>query len=255
MQLALTRAVSPNIVDCQLTHLARQPIDVERAIVEHDAYERALGDLGATVLRLPAEPSLPDGVFVEDTAVVLDELAVIARPGAPTRRAETASVAARLTGYRPTIAIEPPGTLDGGDVLIVDRTVFVGQSARTNAAAAAQLRDALAPWGYRIVTVPVTHCLHLKSAVTRVADATLLLNPDWVSPAPFAGFAHVNVDPGEPLAANALAVGGAVLHPRHFPRTRDRLESAGLVVIPVEMAELAKAEAGVTCCSIVFSAA
>jgi dimethylargininase len=254
MQLALTRAVSPNIVDCQLTHLARRPIDVERAIVEHDAYERALGDLGATVLRLPAEPSLPDGVFVEDTAVVLDELAVIAQPAAPTRRGETLSVAARLTAYRPTIAIEPPGTLDGGDVLVVDRTVFVGQSARTNASAAEQLRDVLAPWGYRVVTVAVTHCLHLKSAVTRVADATLLLNPDWVSPGTFAGFAHVNVDPAEPLAANALAVGGAVLHPRHFPMTRGRLESAGLAVVPVEMAELAKAEAGVTCCSIVFSA-
>jgi dimethylargininase len=254
MLVALTRAVSPSIVDCQLTHVDRRPIDVERAVGEHDAYERALGDLGATVLRLAPEPALPDAVFVEDTAVVLDEVAVIARPGAVTRRAETTSVAARLADHRPTIAIDPPGTLDGGDVLVFGRTVYVGQSTRTNAVAAAQLRDILASWRYRVVTVPVMRCLHLKSAVTRVADATLLLNPAWAPPAAFAGLEHVTVDPAEPLAANALALGGAVLHPRHFPRTRARLEAAGLSVVPVEMAELAKAEGGVSCCSIVFSA-
>ncbi len=140
MLLALTRALSPRIVDCQLTHLERQPIDLARAAEEHTAYERQLSELGATVRRLPPAPELPDGVFVEDTAVVLDEVAVIARPGAESRRGETASVAADLAGYRPTIAIESPGTLDGGDVLVVDRQVFVGRSTRTNAAGIEQLR-------------------------------------------------------------------------------------------------------------------
>jgi dimethylargininase len=254
MLLALTRAVSASIVDCQLTHLARQPIDVARATAEHQAYERLLGELGATVQRVSEAPALPDAVFVEDTAVVFDEIAVIAYPGAVARRAETAAVAACLAGHRPIARIEPPGTLDGGDVLVVDRAVFVGQSTRTNDAAARQLREIMSPRGYRVVTLAVTKCLHLKTAVSRVADGALLLNPDWVDAEAFGGYEVVTVDPAEPQAANALFLGGRVMHPRHFPRTRARLEAAGLSVVPVAMDELAKAEAGITCCSILFGA-
>lgn len=252
MLLALTRCVSPRVAECQLTHIAREPIDVARAQAEHHDYEQHLTALGATVRRLPAEPALPDGVFVEDTAVVLDEVAVITRPGAESRRTETASVAAELAAHRPTIAIEAPGTLDGGDVLVADRRVFVGRSSRSNAEGIAQLGRALAPHGYSVTAVPVGRCLHLKSAVTCIAPQTLLINPDWVPRETFGGYRLLAVDPVEPMAANALTVRGAILHPSQHRRTRARLEAEGFLVVPVSLGELAKAEGGVTCCSLVF---
>ena len=252
MLLALTRPVSPSIVDCQLTHLARQPIDFARAAAEHVEYERRLAGLGASVRRLPAEPTLPDAVFIEDTAVVVDDLAVITRPGAESRRPETATVAAQLAEHRTIVSIEPPGTLDGGDVLVVDREVYVGRSTRTNDSGIVQLRRVLEPLGFRITVIPVTRCLHLKSAVTRVAERTLLLNPAWIASDAFSGYSQVYVDPTEPAAANAVALGGSILHPLQYRRTRARLEAVGLSVIPAQMTELAKAEAGMTCCSIIF---
>jgi dimethylargininase len=255
MLIACTRAVSPTLADCELTHLERQSLDIARAAREHDAYESLLRQLGATVRRLPAEPALPDAVFVEDTAVVLEEIAVITRPGAASRRPETASTAAALAAHRPLAHIDAPGTLDGGDVLVASRRVFVGLSTRSNRAAIDQLARLLRPLDYEVVPVAFGGCLHLKSAVTRVADDLLLLNPRWVDPAVFGGYRAVAVDPTEPHAANALALGGAVIHPLHFPRTRARLEAEGLRVAPVAMSELAKAEAGVTCCSLILGPA
>lgn len=255
MLIAYTRAVSPTLADCELTHLERQSLDIARAAREHDAYESLLRRLGATVRRLPAEPALPDAVFVEDTAVVLEEIAVITRPGAASRRPETASTAAALAAHRPLAHIDAPGTLDGGDVLVASRRVFVGLSTRSNRAAIDQLARLLRPLDYEVVPVAFGGCLHLKSAVTRVADDLLLLNPRWVDPAVFEGYRAVAVDPTEPHAANALALGGAVIHPLHFPRTRARLEAEGLRVAPVAMSELAKAEAGVTCCSLIVGQA
>jgi dimethylargininase len=252
MLLALTRPLSPRIAECELTYIAREPIDFARAAAEHHDYEQQLAALGATVRRLPAEPALPDGVFVEDTAVVLDEIAVITRPGAESRRAETASVAAELAAHRLTTTIAAPGTLDGGDVLVAGRQLFVGQSSRSNAEGTAQLRRALAPHGYSMTAVPVAGCLHLKSAVTCVAPQTLLVNPEWVPVEVFAGYRLLPVDPAEPMAANALALGGAILHASQHRRTRDRLEAEGFPVVPVSLGELAKAEGTITCCSLVF---
>ena len=252
MLLALTRPVSPSIVECQLTHLAREPIEFARAAAEHAEYERRLAELGATVRRLPAAPTLPDAVFVEDTAVVVDELAVVTRPGAEARRPETAAVAEQLAEYRRIVPIEPPGTLDGGDVLVMDGEVYVGRSTRTNDSGIEQLRRALEPLGYRVTAIAVTRCLHLKAAVTRVAAGTLLVNPAWVASDAFTGYRRLAVDPAEPAAANALALGGSILHPAQHVRTRARLEATGLAVIPVPMTELAKAEAGITCCSIIL---
>lgn len=250
MLLALTRAVSPTLIDCQLTHLARQPLDVGRAVAEHEAYERRLTQLGATVRRLPPTPDLPDAVFVEDTAVVLDDVAIITHPGAASRRPETATVADALGRLRPLIHIRPPATIDGGDVLVAGRTVFVGLSSRTNQAAVDQLQLALGPSGYRVTALRFAGCLHLKSAVTLVADNRMLLNPGWVDPGAFPGYRTISVDPAEPEAANALWIGGSLIHPLHHPRTRARLEAEGLHVSPVAMEQLAKAEAGVTCCSL-----
>jgi dimethylargininase len=252
MLLAYTRAVSPNLGDCELTHVERQPIDVVRAEQEHAAYAATLVRLGARVLRLPPEPGLPDAVFVEDTAIVLDEIAIIARPGALSRRAETVSTAYALAALRPLAHIRAPGTLDGGDVLVAERRLYVGLSTRTNRAAVEQLTAILRPFDYQVVPVVFTGCLHLKSGVTRVAGGLLLLNPDWVDPGIFYGHRAVEVDWSEPHAANALALGGTVIHPAHFPRTRARLEAEGLRVEAVAMTELAKAEAGVTCCSLIL---
>ena len=250
--IALTRDVSPTLRDCELTHLARERIDLDRARAQHRAYERALAALGCQIERLPAEPDLPDAVFVEDTAVVFDELAVITRPGAASRRPETSSMAVALSAYRRLAAIAAPGTLDGGDVLRLGHQVFVGRSSRSNDAGVEGLRSALQPWDYSVTGVDLHGCLHLKSAATAVGPATLLLNPAWLEPRAFGAPRVIEVDPDEPMAANGLWLGDAVLYGSAFPRTARRLESCGINVVAVDVSELAKAEGAVTCCSIVF---
>ncbi len=253
MPIAITRKVSPAIVRCELTHLARAPIDVARAAAQHEVYERTLAALGCAVVSLPEEPELPDAVFVEDTAVVVDEVAVISRPGAASRRPETASVAAVLARYRPVVTIATPGTLDGGDVLRLGRRLFVGVSGRTNRAGIDQLRAALAPYGYTVEAVPVHGCLHLKSAVTQVAPDAVLVNPAWVDAGAFFGFTAIRVDPGEPFAANALMIGDAVIYPEAFPATAAALAGVGVALATVDVSELAKAEGAVTCCSLILA--
>ena len=250
MPIALTRAVSSRIEDCELTHLEREPIDAGRARAQHQTYEAALRRLGYEVRRVAPAPEHPDGVFIEDTAVVLEELAVITRPGALSRRGEVDGVAEALAAYRPLVHVPAPATLDGGDVLAEGRTVFVGDSARTSGAAHDWLREVLGPLGYDVVVVPVSGCLHLKTAVTAPAPGTFLLNPDWVPAAAFARGNVVEVDRAEPFAANALSAAGRLLVASGAPRTRRRLEGMGLDVTAVEVTELARAEAGVTCCSI-----
>jgi dimethylargininase len=229
------------------------PIDVERARAQHDAYEWALVELGCTVRRIDAGPDLPDSVFIEDTAVLFPDAAVIARPGAETRRFETAAVREALRRFgMPMRDIAEPATLDGGDVLVIGRQVLIGSSTRTNATAINQMRRFLRPLGYKVRIVPVEGCLHLKSAVTAVAPDAVLINRDWVPPDAFAEFDTIDVDPDEPAAANALLVGDVVLYAAAFPKTRARLESRGFRLRVVDVDELAKAEGGVTCCSLVF---
>jgi dimethylargininase len=244
MTIAITRPVSPAINRCELTHLHREPIDLGRAIEQHEAYERCLEELGCRVVRVPVGPELADSVFVEDTAVVVDKLAVMTRPGAASRRAETASVAR---------ALEAPGTLDGGDVLRVGRRLFVGQTGRSSAEGIAQLRVLLAPHGYTVEAVPVTGCLHLKSAVTQVATDAVLVNPQWVDPSAFRPSRAIEVDPGEPSAANTLMLGGTVVAASAYPRTAARLEALGLRVVRLDMSELAKAEGALTCCCLLLA--
>ena len=252
MLIAVTRPVSPTLAQCELTHLAREPIDIARATAQHAAYEQRLGELGAGIVRAPAAPDLPDAVFVEDTALVLAEVAVITRPGSPRRRLETAAVATLLSAYRPLACLTPPATLDGGDVLQIQRTLFVGRSSRTNEAGIEQLRSLLAPFDYRVIPVEFTGCLHLKSAVTRIADELLLANPEWVSSSPFRPLEAIPVDPREPYGANALRIAGTVVCAEQYPRTRGRMVERGLGVVSLDCSELAKAEGAVTCCSLIF---
>lgn len=254
MLVAITRDISPALADCELTHLTRRPIDVERARTQHRDYERLLAEAGCRVERLTAGADMPDSVFIEDAAVVLDEIAIITRPGAASRRPETAAVAARLRGYRDVRSIEPPATMDGGDVLVVGKRVFVGCSRRTNLEAIAEMRALVAPYGYEVESVDVSGVLHLKSAVTVVGDNLVLMNPSLLPVGSFADFDRIAVDPAEPLGANALRIGGQVIYPNSFPRTRERLERRGLDVRAVDAGELQKAEGAVTCCSLVFAA-
>ncbi len=252
MLTAITRQVSPSINKCELTHLERQPIDFKIAKNQHEKYEDILRSLGIKVISLTAEADLPDSVFVEDTAIVLDEIALITHPGADTRKLEIFSIANALSTFRKLDHIKAPASLDGGDVLVIGKTIFVGLSSRSNHLALEQMQIILNPYGYTIKGVKISGCLHLKSAVTRVAEKTILINPDWININNFPGMDFIEIDGSEPFSANALLVGKSVILPGAFPKTRKRLESAGLAVIPVDVSELAKAEGGVTCCSLVF---
>jgi dimethylargininase len=252
--VAITREVSPKIGNCELTHFEREPIDLGRAQAQHRQYRECLESLGCKILALPAEPELPDSVFVEDTALVLDELAVILRPGAPSRRPETLSIAKTLEPYRELANLESPGTMDGGDVLKSGKKIFVGLTSRSNAAGVEQLRNLLKPRGYEVQGVPVRGCLHLKSAVTQVAEDILLINPACVDADALPQMRRIEVDPSEPSAANGLWIDGSVVYPAAFPATRRRLEKQGIKISAIDISELAKAEAAVTCCSLVFNA-
>jgi dimethylargininase len=252
MPIALIRAVPESLAHCELTHLARTPIDVTRAAEQHQRYEDTLRSLGCTVRHLPATHELPDSVFVEDVAVVLDELAIITRPGAESRRPERESIAAVLSEYRPLHAIQAPGTLDGGDVLRIGRTLFVGLSTRTDEDGARQLARLTAPFGYTVHCVQTTACLHLKSAATAIGGSRLLCNPEWIDTRVFGDRETLAIDPDEPHAANVLRIGDTILCAAAHERTAVALQSSGYRVVTVDVSELAKAEAGVTCCSVII---
>jgi len=252
MLTAITRAVSTSINQCELTNLVRIPIDMERATTQHQEYEETLKLLGVEVHSLPAEPDLPDAVFVEDVAIVLDECALLTRPGADSRRPEVESVGLALAPYRRLFTIQAPGTMDGGDVLTIGKTIYVGLSGRSNQPAIDQMRTFLAPFGYTVHGVPVTGCLHLKSAVTQVSADTLLVNPVWVDKSNFPGMKFIEVDPSEHYAANALMVKETIIYQPAYPKTSLRLEEADIHPLLVDQSELAKAEGALTCCSLIF---
>ena len=246
--IAITRDVPRSIVDCELTHLDRTPIDYDIAAEEHHQYRELLASLGLDVIRLPADENHPDCVFIEDTAIVLDDVAVITRPGAPSRRGETRAIADALASHRQLAHIEAPATLDGGDVLVLDDRIYVGLSERTNEAALAQLSFHTRR---EVIPVGVHGCLHLKSAITRVSPGALLVNRAWIDVAPFAGWELIDVE--EPFGANALLIGGRLVYATAYPRTREKLEARGIDVRTVPAGELAKAEGGVTCCSLLVA--
>jgi len=253
--LALVREVSPQLPQCELTHLGRTAIDAARARRQHREYCEALGALGCRLEWLPALPEHADGVFVEDTAVVLPELAVVTRPGAASRRGETPSVAAALARHVQVRQLSEPACLEGGDVLSIGRTLFVGASARTNSQGIAQLAQALAPHGYAVHTVAMDGCLHLKSACSFIPPDILLVNPSWVDPASFGTQRVIVVEEAEPYAANTLTVGGTTLVSTAYPHTRRRLRSAGVGTHALDVSELHKAEAALTCMSLLYQAA
>jgi dimethylargininase len=257
MPKAFTRAVSPRLSECELTHLSRVPIDVEKARVQHSAYERALADAGFDVIRLPDLPDHADGVFVEDTALLLDCHAVITRPGAASRAPETSSTAAGLAEHFEVHRIEQ-GYVDGGDVLRIGKTLYVGLSSRTDSGGIAALHELVRPLGFEVVQARLDGCLHLKTGATlagpdRAGNALLLYHPGSVDPSQFAGVKPMAVDANEPGASNCLRAGDRLILPAGNPRTAERLRDQGFHVVEVDVSELQKAEAGVTCMSLIES--
>ncbi|MDP3968515.1 MAG: arginine deiminase family protein [Nocardioides sp.] len=246
---ALVRRPSPNLDEGLVTHIERSPVDVALARRQWEGYVAALDAAGWQTLEVPPADDCPDAAFVEDTVVMYGATAVVSRPGAPERQPETDGTGQvlRELGYR-VVAIDAPGTLDGGDVLKHDGDVWVGMGGRTNHAGLAQLAEALAPEGARVHGVPLTRVLHLKSAVTALADGTVLVHPPYREPQfPWTDVLEVPEEPGSHVV---LLDEETVLMSSAAPRTRALLEGRGLSVVAVDISEFEKLEGCVTCLSV-----
>ena len=249
--VAITHAPSPHMNDALRTFIGVQAIDLELAARQHHEYCRMLERAGARVVVLDVNAAHADACFVEDTALVLDELAIVTSMGAPSRRDETRGVEVELRKHRSELArIEGPATLEGGDVLRVGRTLFVGATGRTNSAGIEALRSITRPFGYEVRAVRINGCLHLKTACTALPDGALLVNPKWVDARDLAGFPVLHVPEEEPDGANVALVGERVLMGSAHPRTIALVRSRGFDVDSADLSEFAKAEGCVTCLSI-----
>jgi len=247
---ALVRTPGSRLAEGIVTHQKRVPVDVDLARAQHAAYADALAACGWRIAPVPPVEDCPDSVFVEDTVVVCEDLAVLARPGAPARRAEVAGVAAMAgpLGLR-TAAIAAPGTLDGGDVLQAGHTVYVGRGGRTNAAGIRQLRALLAPLGRTVIAVPLRNVLHLKSAVTALPDGTFLLAPQLVPAALIPAVRPVDEEAGchvVPLGADRVLIAASA------PRTAQLLDDLGFTPVVADISEFEKLEGCVTCLSVLL---
>jgi dimethylargininase len=247
-RVVLVRSPSPRLSDGIVTHIERTPVDLELARSQHAAYVDALASCGWRPLPVEPADDCPDSVFIEDTVVICDDLAVLTRPGAPRRRPEVDAVAetVRALGLR-TARIEEPGTLDGGDVLQIGQTVYVGVGDRTNEAGVEQLASLLAPTGRTVIAVPVAKVLHLKSAVTALPDGTVLTWGDLVDTAPFPRVLEVPEEAGVhvvPLDAERLLIAASA------PRTAELLESRGYRPVTVDISEYERLEGCVTCLNV-----
>jgi dimethylargininase len=249
---AIVRKISRSLANCELCHLARGPINPALAQKQHDGYVRALQAHGVEVFQLPEEPELPDAAFVEDTAIILDEIAIICRPARRSRCPEIGSIAKFVETIRKNYAIQEPGTLEGGDVLSIGKYLFVGLSTRTNRDGVVQLEQTVRPFGYRVIPVAIKDCLHLKTGVTAVNEETLLANPEWIEISAFRGFKVIPVPEQEPWGANTLSVGAKTLVAAAAPQTIETLANKGCDVQAVDISEIQKAEAGLTCLSVLF---
>lgn len=250
--LALTHVPSPDLEHCQRTFIAPEAIDFGRAVRQHEAYCDMLRQCGAEVCTLDSNRDHPDCVFIEDTAIVLDEVAVLTSMGAPSRRAEPAGIEPELRKYRHIERVELPATIEGGDVLRVGRKLLVGKSSRTNLAGLNKLAGTVHRYGYEVIPVSIRQCLHLKSACTALPDGRLLANPHWLDLNDVQGFGLVPVPETEPDAANVALVGSSVCLAAAHLKTADMLRRLGFDVQTVDLSEFAKAEGCVTCMSLLF---
>jgi dimethylargininase len=255
MLRALTHKVSPSLAQCELTFIDRSPIDLQLAVRQHDGYCATLKKLGVSVKTLSENEAYPDSCFVEDTAIVVDELAVMCSMGVPSRRGETGLIERELSRYREIARISLPATIEGGDVLRIGKKIFVGQSRRTNNEGIEELAKILEPFGYRVVPVRTKGSLHFKSACTAIDDETLFVNPDWVELEALRDFNLVYTPAEEPWSANLLRVGATVCVQAGCPRAAELVGRIADRVEIIDITELRKAEAGLTCSSIIFESA
>jgi dimethylargininase len=234
-----------------LSSLDPQPgIDVDLARKQHAAYCTALENAGLDLIELPPDEAYPDSCFVQDTAVIFGDLAVIARPGAASRRGEEEAVRRALQGHKRLVEIRAPATLEGGDVLVIGSRLFVGLSARTNRGGFVQLRDLLELEGATVESLPVEEGLHLLSDCTYLGRGVLLATEASANRPAFAGLEQIRVAPEEAYAANALAIGEHVVFPAGYPRTAALIRERGFTVLEVPLSEFAKADGGATCLSL-----
>lgn len=252
MLKAITRAVSPHIARCELTYRSRECIDYEKAVRQHEAYRELLERCGAQLINLEACDAHPDCCFVEDTAVVLDEVAVIASMGAPSRRGEVQAVEKILSAHREVARISLPATLDGGDVVRLGRQLFVGRSRRTSQQGIEALARITQPFGYSVTAVEVAGSLHLTTACSALNEETVLLNPRWIDTRPFSRFWILPVPKDEPWAANTLRVGDTVCVEANAPRTFELVKRHCARVEVLDISEFRKAEGSLSCLSILF---
>lgn len=252
MTFALLNRPSTALSECTLTYISRNSIDFHRAMEQHMAYAKALEDLGVEVKILNLNKTMPDGVFIEDTAVVLDELAVITSMGTPDRRNELPEITAEVRKYRKAVEIPLPATIEGGDVLRIGRKIYIGETLRTNKDAISFFTQIVEPLSYQVVPVEVSGCLHLKTGITALDDETFLANPEWINLSPLKGCRIVEVPENESFGGNVLVVNGKVLMNAAYPRTIDLVASLGFNIMSVDISEFGKAEAGLTCMSLVF---
>jgi len=252
MLTALTRAVSSRINECELTFIERQPIDIERAVRQHKNYQQLLKSLGLSVVELPADDNCPDCCFLEDTALVLDELGIATRPGSDARRAEGAGVLPTIAKHRNIVNVEAPATLEAGDVLRIGGDLFIGITSRTNPEGIEFVRKQVSPHGYKVHGIAVPGALHLKSVCTAVNERTILADPSRIDIEPFAGYELIEVPAEEWMAANVLLVNGTVCMHEGFHKTLALLRERQVRVRTVDISEFLKAEAGLTCLSIIF---
>ena len=253
MLTALTRGVSSRINECELTFINREPINFDQAVRQHQNYQQLLSSLGVSVTQIPAQDDCPDCCFIEDTALVLDELAIVTRPGSEARRREVAGVISSIRKHRKDmVAIESPATMEGGDVLRVGRNLFVGLTERTNREGIEALRQFVAPHGYVVHAVDVPGALHLKSVCTAVNERTILAESSRLDLTPFSEFEVIEVPHEEWMAANILPVNQTVCMHSGFGETQRLLQRRGFDVRTVDISEFLKAEAGLTCMSLIF---
>lgn len=251
--IALTHQPSPNMQACERTFMPVVAIDVALARQQHQAYCQALTDCGAKVRVLDVNLALPDGAFIEDTAVVLDEVAILCSMGTLSRQAEPAGIESVLREYRPVERIPSSATLEGGDVLRIGRRLLVGQSSRTNSLGIATLQEIASRFGYRVTAIPVRGSLHLKTACTALPDGRLLINPEWIDVGSLAEFELIPIPKEEPFASNLCLAGQNVLLPESHRQTAELLGQFGFATKTVDISEFSKAEGGVTCLSLLFA--
>lgn len=250
--IALTRRPAFALVNCEVGYAPRQEIDLQLAFQQHETYGQALRQLGVAVEVLPPEEAFPNSVFIEDNAIILDELAVVTSMGTPSRQGEPELLRPVLDRHRRLATIAPPAMIEGGDVLRMGKTLYVGVSTRTNREGVEALRAIVEPLGYGVTPVGIRACLHLKSACTSLDDETLLVNPDWIDSNALKAFRLLHVPAEEPFGANVLRLPGGVLVQTSSPLTRDATESQGFATACVEVGEFAKADAGLTCLSLLI---